>query len=206
MKGTFSAFNDQATEPVPVFNTGTSWHGLATTKAVERATQQVVAAVKEGTKQLVGKSATGVRASDRIVKAVERTGDKIVSAIGKVNNEAEASAAIGAIYGCVADALREVADFVNAHPGVTPDKIQDFNSQLAAMIRSVDTFGEANRLMDYASETLGWHLHAAAREENSNDFTELYNSAGSHHIHTANSGGEVRAFNSFHDIFVNQKK
>ena len=90
MQGTFGAFNNQLTEPVPVLNTGTSWHGLATTKAVERATQQIVTAVKDGAKQVVGTSATGVRETDRVIKAAERTGDKIVSAIGKVNNETEA--------------------------------------------------------------------------------------------------------------------
>ena len=140
------------------------------------------------------------RAGKAVSDAIERTGRRAV------NNETEASATIGTIYGCVADALREVADFVDAHPEIAPDRIQDFNSQLVSMIKSVDTFGEANRLMDYASETLGWLLHAAAREEGSNDFTKLYNAAGSHHIHIVNTGSGVQTFDSFETVYANQEE
>jgi len=71
---------------------------------------------------------------------------------------------LGAIYREISDAVNKVSEHVNTHPNIEPSVVQDFNSQLTAMVEGINAIGEAHHQLDYAKEILERKMKAVSRE------------------------------------------
>ena len=97
---------------------------------------------------------------------------------------------LGAIYSEISDVISRVSDHVNTHPDVESDVIQDFNSQLTAMVEGINAVGQAYQQLDYAKENLEWKLKALSREEDAAGWVGGQDN-GNRSIPVTNSFGRV---------------
>jgi hypothetical protein len=95
------------------------------------------------------------------------------------------------VYRDVLEATQKVFDFITANPEIAPEKIQDFNQQLVALIESVGDHGKANQARDYANTILDRELRAGGGDDNQSA------------VVNNNSFGEV--FDGFDDLAEKQR-